>query len=84
MTFDAMRLSMILLVGSAVASTAPTLAIAQVMYAGGTRPAVSADGRTIAFSAAHAGTWDVYLVNVDGSGERRLTRSYLTNGEALI
>lgn len=46
---------------------------AQVMNAGGTRPAVSPDGRYIAFNAARDGTWDVYVIGADGSDEHRIT-----------
>lgn len=35
----------------------------------------SPDGRTIAFDAAHGGVFEVYLVEVDGSNVRRLTRT---------
>ena len=51
-----------------------TAAGAQVMQAGGTRPAPSPDGQRIAFSAAReGGMWDVYVVKSDGSDERRVT-----------
>jgi Tol biopolymer transport system component len=36
-------------------------------------PAWSPDGRQIAFGSSRDGGWDIYVVNVDGSGLRRLT-----------
>ncbi|HXG76331.1 MAG TPA: hypothetical protein VNJ53_07155 [Gaiellaceae bacterium] len=36
-------------------------------------PAWSPDGRRIAFASRRAGTFDLYVMNVDGTGTRRLT-----------
>lgn len=41
----------------------------------GEQPAWSSDGQAIAFTSAIGTTADIYVVNVDGSGERRLTQS---------
>jgi TolB protein len=38
-----------------------------------TEPAWSPDGRTIAFASKRGGTFDLYAMNADGSGTRRLT-----------
>lgn len=34
----------------------------------------SADGTMLAFSSSAAGRWDVYVINADGTGRRRITR----------
>ena len=36
-------------------------------------PAWSPDGRTIAFDSNRAGNYEIYVMNVDGSHQRRLT-----------
>jgi Tol biopolymer transport system component len=36
-------------------------------------PAISPDGRRIAFSGQRGDQWDLYVINVDGSGRRQLT-----------
>jgi Tol biopolymer transport system component len=46
--------------------------------AGDTAPAVY--GSRIAFMSDHDGNWEVYLVNLDGSGLRRLTDSPARDG----
>ena len=38
-----------------------------------TAPAISPDGETIAFMSRRDGNWEIYIVNVDGSGLQRLT-----------
>jgi Tol biopolymer transport system component len=38
-------------------------------------PAWSPDGRRIAFSSRRSGTFDIYVMNADGTGTRRLTSS---------
>ena len=44
-------------------------------------PAWSPDGSKIAFISPESGRWEVYVVNVDGTGERRLTsESRLASG----
>jgi Tol biopolymer transport system component len=65
-----------------LAAYAPA-AKAQIMNAGGTRPAVSPDGRWVAFSSARDGTWDLYVVGVDGTKEQRLTNYAEKNFTAL-
>lgn len=37
-------------------------------------PAISPDGRRIAFSGLLGDQWDLYVINVDGSGRRQLTQ----------
>jgi Tol biopolymer transport system component len=43
-----------------------------------TQPAVSADGRTVAFVSSRAGSPDLYLMNAGGGNVRRLTTSPFT------
>ena len=38
-----------------------------------TDPHWSPEGQRIAFASIREGNWDIYVVNADGSGERRLT-----------
>ncbi|HJP67163.1 MAG TPA: protein kinase [Actinomycetota bacterium] len=38
----------------------------------------SPDGRRIAFASSRAGNWDVYVINIDGTGLKRLTTSPAT------
>lgn len=57
----------------------PVLAGAQMMNTGGGRPAVSPDGRYIAYSAARDGRWDVYVIHPDGTGRKRITDIGETN-----
>jgi Tol biopolymer transport system component len=38
-----------------------------------TSPALSPDGQQVAFMSRREGNWEVYIINVDGSGLRRLT-----------
>ncbi|MGH2740496.1 MAG: TolB family protein, partial [Actinomycetota bacterium] len=40
---------------------------------GGQEPAWSPDGSRIAFMSNRTGDWEIYVINVDGSNERRLT-----------
>jgi TolB protein len=47
----------------------------RVSTVAGDHPAWSSDGQTLAFSSPTATGRDVYVVNVDGSGEKRLTQS---------
>jgi Tol biopolymer transport system component len=44
-----------------------------------TQPAVSADGRTVAFVSSRAGSPDLYLMNSRGGNVRRLTTSPFTH-----
>jgi TolB protein len=54
---------------------APLLPLAgQQTVAGGELPAVSPDGSRIAFLSNRGGTDDVYVIGVDGAGERQLTQ----------
>lgn len=39
-----------------------------------TAPAVSPDGKYVAFMSRKDGNWEIYRVNIDGSGLRRLTQ----------
>jgi dipeptidyl aminopeptidase/acylaminoacyl peptidase len=43
-------------------------------------PAVSPDGRQIAFVGRLGGQWDIFVVNADGSARRRLTQDAYYNG----
>jgi Tol biopolymer transport system component len=46
-----------------------------------TNPAVSPDGKTIAFmSQDHDDNWDIYVVEVDGSGRKQLTTDPAADG----
>jgi Tol biopolymer transport system component len=40
-------------------------------------PAISPDGRQIAFSGLRGDQWDLFVINVDGSGRRQLTQDTL-------
>lgn len=42
-------------------------------WKGDTNPALSPDGRRLAFARQEAGNWDIYVMNADGSGLTRLT-----------
>ncbi len=46
----------------------------------GTDPAWSPDGQRIAFVRRGGKQWDLYVINVDGTGLRRLTRSAIDEG----
>jgi Tol biopolymer transport system component len=41
------------------------------------QPAVSPDGKLIAFSSTRDGNYDIYLMNIDGTNQRNYTRSPL-------
>ena len=43
-------------------------------------PEGSPDGRKVAFMSQRDGNWEIYVVNVDGSGLRRLTRDPAIDG----
>ncbi len=45
-----------------------------------TNPEASPDGRWVAFMSRRDGNWEVYLVQPDGSGLRRLTRNPANDG----
>ena len=45
-----------------------------------TAPAVSPDGKQVAFMSQRDGDWDVYVVNSDGSGLRQLTNDPASDG----
>jgi TolB protein len=44
-------------------------------HAGDTMPSVSPRGDKVAFMSDRSGKWEVYVVDIDGSGCRRLTDS---------
>jgi len=46
-----------------------------------TEPAWSPDGSTIAFASKRSGTFDLYAMNADGSGTRRLTSTKDDDGQ---
>jgi TolB protein len=46
-----------------------------------TDPAWSPDGRTIAFASRRGGTFDLYAMNADGTGTRRLTATRDDDGD---
>jgi hypothetical protein len=58
---------------------------------GDTNPAVSPDGKTVAFMSQRSGDWDVYSVNIDGTDLAQLTSdsgndglpAWAPNGSAL-
>jgi Tol biopolymer transport system component len=45
-----------------------------------TNPAVSPDGKTIVFMSENNGTWDVYMVGIDGTGRKQLTTDPADDG----
>jgi Tol biopolymer transport system component len=45
-------------------------------------PRVSPDGTKVAFASNRSGTGNLYLINIDGSGERRLTNHAADDGAA--
>jgi dipeptidyl aminopeptidase/acylaminoacyl peptidase len=45
-----------------------------------TNPAVSPDGKTIAFMSSQAGNWDVYTIGIDGSGVTQVTTDTFEDG----
>jgi dipeptidyl aminopeptidase/acylaminoacyl peptidase len=45
-----------------------------------TNPAVSPDGKTIAFMSSQAGNWDVYTVGIDGTGVTQVTTDTFDDG----
>jgi len=55
---------------------------ARQVTAGGNEanPEASPDGQQVAFMSQRDGNWEVYVVNVDGSGLRRLTRDPANDG----
>ncbi len=52
------------------------------VVAGGaeTNPEASPDGRRVAFMSQRDGNWEVYVVNLDGSGLQRLTHNAANDG----
>ena len=50
------------------------------IFADDTAPAVSPDGKRIAYMSRSSGYWQVIVVNVDGTGSRRLTDDWYWNG----
>jgi TolB protein len=59
-----------------------TLLLATAVSAESGRPLVSPDGKQIEFNSDRSGTPHVYLINPDGSGERRLTEGTDDEGRA--
>jgi hypothetical protein len=45
-----------------------------------TNPAVSPDGKTVAFMSSQAGNWDVYTVGIDGTGVTQVTTDTFDDG----
>ncbi len=45
-----------------------------------TNPAVSPDGKTIAFMSSQAGNWDVYTIGIDGTGVTQVTTDTFEDG----
>ena len=45
-----------------------------------TAPALSSDGRRIAFMSRRDGNWEIYIINSDGSGLQRLTDNSAEDG----
>lgn len=45
-----------------------------------TAPALSPDGTQVAFMSRRDGNWEIYIVNVDGSGLQRLTNNSAQDG----
>jgi hypothetical protein len=45
-----------------------------------TNPEVSPDGKKVAFMSRRDGNWEVYVMNIDGSGIKRLTDNGNTDG----
>jgi TolB protein len=45
-----------------------------------TAPTLSPDGKKVAFMSRREGQWDVYVVNADGSGLKRLTTDAANDG----
>jgi Tol biopolymer transport system component len=43
-------------------------------------PAVSPDGKTIAFMSRRGGSWEVYVVGIDGAGLAQLTTDTASDG----
>ena len=39
------------------------------------RPAVSPDGKKIAFTSTRDGNYEIYVMNIDGSDTKRITQS---------
>ena len=55
--------------------------IANLTSAGGDNaPALSPDGTQVTFMAQTDGNWDIYVVNIDGSGLKRLTSNPARDG----
>jgi len=50
------------------------------IYTDDTAPAVSPDGKQIAYMSRSSGYWQVMVVNIDGTGSRRLTDDWYWNG----
>jgi Tol biopolymer transport system component len=46
-------------------------------------PAWSPDGQRIAFASDRDGDWDVYIMNADGSGLRRMTANPSTDAQPV-
>jgi tetratricopeptide (TPR) repeat protein len=55
--------------------------LSQVVAGGSeTNPEASPDGRRVAFMSQRDGNWEVYVINLDGTGLQRLTRNPANDG----
>ncbi|RME43238.1 MAG: hypothetical protein D6796_13390, partial [Caldilineae bacterium] len=49
-------------------------------FDGDTAPALSPDGKRVAFMSNREDNWDIYVINIDGSGLKRLTTDAAQDG----
>lgn len=67
--------SLVVAAAAAQPPAAPARAVAKLTEPQDDYPDVSPDGRRIAFQSNRSGTWQLWIMNRDGSGLRRLTHS---------